>query len=79
MTPLSGKQQAVADLLPEGLQSKEIARRLGIAEATVKVHLKAINKALGTTNRVQIAILIDRQSRAGIRANWAFGEKRQQS
>lgn len=79
MINLLPREQAVADLLPDGMSTKEIARRLNMAEATVKVHLKAINRKLGTKNRVQIAILIDRQSRAGVRANWAFGGKGQQS
>lgn len=39
---LSTREYSVAQNLREGLSNKEIARLLGITEATVKVHVKAI-------------------------------------
>jgi two-component system nitrate/nitrite response regulator NarL len=54
--PLSGKQQKVFEILRQGASNKEIARQLGVAEATVKVHVRAIMRKLGATNRTQIAI-----------------------
>ena len=38
-------------LLARGLSNKEIARELGLAEATVKVHLNFAFKALNVHNR----------------------------
>ncbi len=46
----------VIQLLAEGCSNKIIARRLDIAESTVKVHLKAILRKLELGNRTQVAI-----------------------
>jgi DNA-binding NarL/FixJ family response regulator len=54
--PLSGKQQEVFEILRHGASNKEIARKLGMAESTVKVHLRGIMRKLGATNRTQVAI-----------------------
>lgn len=48
---LPPRQQAVLDLLAEGLTNKEIARRLGISPATVKIHVARLTAWLGATNR----------------------------
>ncbi|MDN3922646.1 response regulator [Roseateles violae] len=49
---LSGRQREVLGLALQGLPNKTIARRLQIAEGTVKVHLSMVYKALGVKNRV---------------------------
>lgn len=49
---LSGRQRQVLGLALQGLPNKSIARRLQIAEGTVKVHLSMVYKALGVKNRV---------------------------
>ena len=49
---LSGRQREVLGLALQGLPNKTIARRLDIAEGTVKVHLSMVYKALGVKNRV---------------------------
>jgi DNA-binding NarL/FixJ family response regulator len=48
---LSARQSAVLMLLVRGFSNKAIARELGIAEGTVKVHLAALYKALQVRNR----------------------------
>jgi DNA-binding NarL/FixJ family response regulator len=48
---LSARQSAVLRLLVRGLSNKAIARELGIAEGTVKVHVAALYKALQVRNR----------------------------
>lgn len=51
-TELSGRQRQVLALALQGLPNKSIARRLAIAEGTVKVHLSMVYRALGVKNRV---------------------------
>ena len=49
---LSERQKQVFALLAEGLSNKAIARRLGIAEGTVKTHVATIFDVLNVHNRV---------------------------
>jgi two-component system nitrate/nitrite response regulator NarL len=53
LTPREGEMLAQLAL---GLSNKEIARKLDVAESTVKIHLQSILKKLGVNNRVQAAI-----------------------
>lgn len=50
---LTDRQAEVFHLLSEGCATKTIARRLGLAVGTVKVHLAAIYRVLGAHNRVE--------------------------
>lgn len=54
---LSERQRDVLRLIAEGRSNKEIARRLGRSEATIKVHVSAILRAIGASNRVQAAAI----------------------
>lgn len=54
------KQQLVFEQLMQGSPNKLIARRLDMAEGTVKTHLHAIYQMLGVSNRAQ-AILKSQQ------------------
>lgn len=54
--PLSNREIEVLTLLKEGAPNKVIARRLDVAEATVKVHVKTILRKIGVHNRAQAAI-----------------------
>ena len=40
----------------QGASNKVIARRLGLAEATVKVHIKSILRKVQAANRTQAAM-----------------------
>ena len=53
---LSERQKAVLERVGHGNSNKAIARRLGIREATVKVHVQRIMRKLGVVNRTQVAI-----------------------
>jgi len=53
---LTGRQKAVLERLGRGDSNKAIARRLGIREGTVKVHVRQIMRKLGVANRTQVAI-----------------------
>lgn len=48
---LPPRQGQVLELLAEGLTNKEIARRLGISPATVKIHVARLTAWLGAANR----------------------------
>ena len=53
---LTGRQIEVLALLAGGDSNKQIAGKLGIAEATIKMHVTAILKALSVKNRTQAAL-----------------------
>ena len=53
---LTAREQEVLALLGEGLANKQIARRLGIAEKTVKAHLTSVFQSIGVTDRTQAAL-----------------------
>lgn len=55
---LTGRQQQVVQLLLEGLSNKEIARRLGITESTVKVHVRSIMGRAGVVSRTQLVLSV---------------------
>jgi DNA-binding CsgD family transcriptional regulator len=50
----------VVTLLCEGLNTKQIARQLGIAPPVVSNHLLAVRKANGLKNVAQIGIAAER-------------------
>lgn len=54
--PLSGREREVLALVVAGLANKQIARKLGIAERTVKAHLTAVFQHLGVADRTQAAL-----------------------
>ena len=55
---LTPQQFRIATLLAAGMLNKQIAWDLGIAEATVKVHMSTILRKLNVQNRTQVALLI---------------------
>lgn len=56
---LTERQLQVLRLLGLGLSNKAIARELGLAENTVKIHVAAVFRALGASNRTH-AVMIAR-------------------
>ena len=52
---LTKRQREVLSLLARGRSNKEIARALEIAEATTKIHMAALLRALGVRNRTEAA------------------------
>jgi DNA-binding NarL/FixJ family response regulator len=53
---LTGRESQVVAHVRQGLTNKEIARRLGIQEDTVKKHMQAVFEKLGVHRRVLVAI-----------------------
>ncbi len=58
---LTDREREVLLLLVEGLANKQIARRLGIGEKTVKNHLTRVFAALNVTDRTQAALWAARE------------------
>ncbi len=52
---LTPRQREVLDLLVEGRSNKEIARALDLGHGTVKIHLAAVFRHLGVSNRAAAA------------------------
>jgi DNA-binding NarL/FixJ family response regulator len=57
---LSAREEEVLRLVASGLANKQIGRRLGIAERTVKAHLTSIFARIGVTDRTQAALWAER-------------------
>ena len=57
---LTPRQVDVFELMVQGLPNKVIARRLGLAEPTVKTHVAAGLRALNVRNRTQAVIALAR-------------------
>lgn len=57
---LTERQKAVALLIADGENNKIIARKLQIADRTVKAHLSAVFEKLQVTDRTQLAVLLNR-------------------
>jgi DNA-binding NarL/FixJ family response regulator len=65
---LTPRQHEILRLLGEGLETPEIARRLGIAEETARNHIRALLRALGAHSRLEAVLM---GLRAGvISADW---------
>lgn len=57
---LTGREQEITRFLAEGASNKIIAGRIGVTERTVKAHLTSIFRKTGTSDRLQLALLIHR-------------------
>ncbi|HEY3079985.1 MAG TPA: LuxR C-terminal-related transcriptional regulator [Chloroflexota bacterium] len=55
--PLSDRERAVLRLVAEGLVSKQIGRKLGLGERTVKAHVTGAMNKLGANTRSQVVAL----------------------
>lgn len=56
ISALTPRQREVLTMLVSGASNKEIATDLDIAEATIKMHVTSIFRALGVKNRTQAAL-----------------------
>ncbi len=53
---MTGRERQIARCVAQGKSNKLVARELGIAEGTVKVHIKRILRKLALHSRVDIAV-----------------------
>jgi DNA-binding NarL/FixJ family response regulator len=61
---MTARQEAVIACLCVGDSNKAIARKLGMTETTVKVHMREVMRKLGVSNRTQVAIIAARDGLA---------------
>ena len=54
---LTHRQNQVLGLVAQGLSNKQIAYEMGVSEATVKLHINALLRSVGATNRTQAVIM----------------------
>jgi len=54
---LTPRQQEVLRLLAEGLDTPEIARRLGVADETARNHIRALLRATGAHSRLEAVLM----------------------
>jgi DNA-binding NarL/FixJ family response regulator len=57
---LTERQRQVLALMAQGRSNKQICRELNLAEATVKIHVTAILRALKVTSRAQAIVAVNR-------------------
>jgi DNA-binding CsgD family transcriptional regulator len=60
---LTGTEQAVAELVAEGLTNQEVADRMYVSPHTVAHHLRQAFRKLGIGSRVELACAVVEQSR----------------
>jgi DNA-binding NarL/FixJ family response regulator len=58
---LTEREREVLRFVADGLSNKQIARRMGIAERTVKFHLNSVMTKLGADNRAQAVAVAARR------------------
>jgi two-component system, NarL family, nitrate/nitrite response regulator NarL len=69
---LSPRETQILRCLTQGASNKLIARELGVSEATVKVHLKAILRKVKADNRTQAALWALEHMAFAVSADAAF-------
>jgi two-component system nitrate/nitrite response regulator NarL len=68
---LSSREAEILQCLMQGAPNKVIARKLDVAEATVKVHIKAILRKIRVANRTQAAMwAVNHLSSGSADASW---------
>ncbi len=59
---LSPREDRILELIAKGMTNKGIARELGCAEATIKVHIKHLMRKTRVRNRTQAAMLMRQEA-----------------
>ena len=57
---LTRRETEIAGFVAAGLSNRQIARKVSLAEATVKIHLHNAYKKLGIANRSMLAVIAGR-------------------
>lgn len=63
---LTARERQVLSLLAHGETNKEMGRKMGLSEQTVKIHLRNILRKLHVQNRIQAAVYAHQQGLASV-------------
>lgn len=69
MEQLTERELEIVALLAQGCRNKEIARRLGTCEQTIKNHLTRIYKHTGTRSRLDLVLTAMRNGYVSVRTS----------
>ena len=58
-TPLAPRERQLIRFVRQGLRNREIGKKLGVTEGTVKVYLHAVFEKLGVSSRTELAVRAD--------------------
>lgn len=58
-TPLAPRERQLIRFVRQGLRNREIGKKLGVTEGTVKVYLHAVFEKLGVSTRTELAVRAD--------------------
>lgn len=61
LAQLSSRETEILRIVARGASNKEVARELGIAESTVKIHVQHLLRKLDVSSRVQLAVIANEQ------------------
>ena len=61
---LTAREQAVLEMLSQGLETADMAERLCMSEKTVRNHLSSIYSKLEVSNRLQAVLWIEKNQKA---------------
>ena len=61
MNTLTQREREILRRIVDGLSNKEIARVEGMAEPTVKTHMRSLTAKTGCKNRTQLAVMAIRE------------------
>ena len=57
--PLAPRERQLIQFVRQGLRNREIGKKLGVTEGTVKVYLHAVFEKLGVSTRTELAVRAD--------------------
>ena len=74
LAALTPRRAQVARLVCRGFSNREIAKKLGVAEGTIKIHLYSIYEKLNVHSRIALANAL--ADRSGSKAKLGWRRKR---
>ena len=70
LATLTPRRAQVARLVCRGFSNREIAKKLGVAEGTIKIHLYSIYEKLNVHSRIELANALADRSGSKAKLGW---------